>query len=127
MTKILYILPVLAVLGMFSVADAASDQTLAKRTDRLEEKISDIGDSLDALYDLLCGHCNDSCDYKRVHDTVSRAAFGAPECLCRPQDPRPVVSHLGVTLRDAFIRLSAPLHTSPCLACLPVPRCPGRI
>jgi len=53
MNKILYALPALAMLGLLPAADAASDQRLAERIDRLQEKIADIRDSKAVLYDRI--------------------------------------------------------------------------
>jgi len=48
MNKILYILPALAVLGMFSAVDAATDQQLQERIDRLQAKIDRLQERIDA-------------------------------------------------------------------------------
>jgi len=53
MNKILYALPALAILGLLPAADAASDQRLAERIDRLQEKIAEVKDSRAVLYDRI--------------------------------------------------------------------------
>lgn len=48
MLKILYMLPALAILGMLPVADAATDQELQERIDRLQAKIDKLQAKIDA-------------------------------------------------------------------------------
>jgi len=62
MMKILYILPVLAVLGMISGADATADQ---ERIDELEAKIDRLEDKIDRLEDRI-DRLDPATDQKRI-------------------------------------------------------------